>query len=165
MCDGVDQEAAAGSLTNPQQLLLSALEEESNSPHHRLIIAYGTAFEPARLPAGVSRGRDPFELARAEPESYAYYEGFATRSTGPRWPIQRRSPIPHAWCVDRLGRVVDRTWVAVTPLAYRGVPLSLDVIGDLIVEESAGFLHTRGTFAMFADDADTMAQFLGLRER
>lgn len=158
--------------TNSQQLLLSALEEESHSPHHRLIITYGTAFEPARLPADVSPGRDrccalnSFELARAKPELYTYYEGFATRSTGSRWPIQHRSPIQHAWCVDRLGRVVDRTWVAVTPLAYRGVPLPLGLIGDFIVEQSAGFLNSResrGIFDIFGDQG--MAQLLGLGEQ
>jgi hypothetical protein len=44
-----------------------------------------------------------------------------------------------------------------------GVPMPLGVIGDWIVEESAGYLNTRDTFAMFGNDVECMARLLGLR--
>ncbi|HEV7943823.1 MAG TPA: hypothetical protein VGP17_13625 [Solirubrobacteraceae bacterium] len=152
-------------LHDPHKLLLSALEDESHSPHYRLLIEYGVPFDPSPLIAGVTPGRkrccalNSAELARQHPELYTYYEGVATHRTGPRWPIS------HAWCVDRHGHVVDRTWTfrTISPLAYRGVPMPLGVIGDWIVEESAGFLNTRDTFAMFGNDVECMARLLGLR--
>jgi hypothetical protein len=164
MGGSVDREAAIEPLANPHGLLLGALEEESHSPHHRLLIQYGVPFEPAPLPPEISPGKmrccawNSCELASAHPDLFTYYEGVATHRTGPRWPLS------HAWCVDRQGRVVDRTWTSRTtsPLAYRGVPLPLGVIRDWIVEESAGFLAARDTFAMFDDDVDSVARLLGL---
>jgi hypothetical protein len=38
----------------------------------------------------------------------------------------------------------------------------LGVIRDLIVEESAGFLAARDTFAMFDYDVESVARLLGL---
>jgi hypothetical protein len=164
MGDGVDLEAAVDSLADPHGLLLRALEEESHSPHHRLLIRYGISFEPEPLPSDVLPGKErccawnSCELATAEPESYTYFEGVATNRSGPSWPLS------HAWCVDRRGRVVDRTWTSRTTraLAYRGVPLPLGVIRDLIVEESAGFLAAPDTFAMFDYDVEIVARLLGL---
>jgi hypothetical protein len=136
MCDGDDQEAVTSPSSDFGGRLLSALKDESHSAHYRLIIHYGTSFRPADLPAGMMPGRErccafnSFHLAHDDPESYTYYEGIATNiSSGPGWPIS------HAWCVDAAGQVVDRTWVANKnkPLAYRGVPLPLEVIRDCIV--------------------------------
>lgn len=164
MRDSVDLEAEVDPLADPHGLLLRALEDESHSPHHRLLIRYGTLFEPAPLPSDVPAGKqrccawNSYELATAEPESYTYFEGVATNRSGPSWPLS------HAWCVDRQGHVVDRTWPSRTTgaLAYRGVPLPLGVIRDLIVEESAGFLSARDTFAMFDYDVESVARLLGL---
>ncbi|MFZ2050222.1 MAG: hypothetical protein WAU69_04730 [Solirubrobacteraceae bacterium] len=167
MCDGDDREAVVDPSTDFGGKFLSALEAESHSAHYRFIIHYGTSFRPTDLPSGVTPGKErccawnSFHLARENPESYSYYEGLATHiSASPGWPIS------HAWCVDPAGHVVDRTWVAekIKPLAYRGVPLPLEVIRECIVEESAGFLDAQGTFAMFNDDIQRMAQFLGLGE-
>lgn len=164
MADSVDHESAVDPLLDAHKLLLGALEDESHSPHYRLIVEYGRPFDPAPLVASVSPGRErccalnSSELARQNPELYTYYEGVATQRAGPRWPIS------HAWCVDRQGNVVDRTWTSrtISPLAYRGVPLPLGVIGDLIVEESAGFLNAPDTFAMFGNDVESVARLLGL---
>jgi hypothetical protein len=165
VCDGCGHPDVADPSTDFGTQLLSALEAESHSSHYRFVIHYGTSFGPTDLQSGVMPGKEhccawnSFQLARENPESYTYYEGIATNiSSGPGWLIS------HAWCVDTAGQVVDRTWVAkkIKPLAYRGVPLPLEVIHDCIIEESAGFLDAQGTFTMFNDDIERMAQFLGL---
>src|SRR3954451_4824354 len=92
---------------DPQQVLRDLLAEEGQEvPLSRLLHRYGTDSEPAYrpdlIPVGVKKYcfRNSLRLATENP-GFEYVEGVVIPATIERC-AQR-----HAWCVDRVGRVID----------------------------------------------------------
>jgi hypothetical protein len=144
-------------MPDPAGQLLAALQDEDHYAPHRLVIAYGTGYEPAPLPSGVEAGKpnccfaNSYRLASSNDE-LTYVEGYATTTAGPTMP-QR-----HAWCIDRSGRVVDVTWAELStpPRAYRGLALPPEIVEPFAYDES------RGTLTGMSDRIDEITDALGL---
>lgn len=98
------------------------LEGWTHQSIEALVLAHGRAWTPQRRPAAYRKRafrqcfRNAFELAQDHPE-LTYVEGYADAGI---------IPVEHAWCVDRVGRVVDPTWRAAKTAesAYFGVALA-----------------------------------------
>lgn len=113
----------------------------------RMLLKYGTAFDPSPLPEDVPVMEprccylNSYTLARQQPERLTYYEGFAAMVGNNGWGVA------HAWCVDPDGRVVDATWPNVTsdrPAAYLGLALPLDTVERFVGVESHGTISEWG---------------------
>lgn len=81
------------------------------------LLRHGREWEPARLPKNIHRGqmgecyRNASLLAISK-RDLTYIEGVALNII----------PVGHAWCIDRLGRVVDNTWPEPQRCQYFGIP-------------------------------------------
>ncbi|MDE3039662.1 MAG: hypothetical protein KGJ82_03660 [Nitrospirota bacterium] len=91
---------------------------------HRFLERYGRPWHPAPLPNSVPRGpenqcwNNARDLALAH-SAWSYVEGVVPL------PCKKGDvPIPHAWCVDEHGVVIDNTWPDALPQPqhYVGVP-------------------------------------------
>jgi hypothetical protein len=95
----------------------------------RFLLEHGTAYKGRALPKkyGAARGalgwcfRNAAGLALID-DNLTYVEGYAVdhESGG--------SPIHHAWCIDRHGRVIETTWQNVTKAEYFGVPIEAELL-------------------------------------
>lgn len=93
-----------------------------NSPED-LVLSLGRAWSPAPLPAGI----EPMAIKQCFTNAYllaarrsdlTYVEGYAAGVI----------PVHHAWCVDRLGNVVDPTWAS-HPRTARGLAAGTEYMG------------------------------------
>jgi len=124
----------------------------------RFLIAHGQVFAPSPRPEDTPQGtmRDcfanAFRLATDEPAHVTYYEGVGKVTD---WPLV----LPHAWCVDQQGRVIDPTWHhdhTNAPEVYCGLPLPLTMVEPQANSESFG------TFYAYLRRATEFAQELDL---
>lgn len=114
---------------------------------HAYILHRGVLFEAAALPADVAKGtkrecyRNAGELALAEPEKYAYVEGYAHSVLA----------VSHAWCVTRDGQVVDPTWDDAKQCAYVGIPMATEFLSMQVLKSKVwgvfGEMPRRATLA------------------
>lgn len=88
------------------------------------LLKHGRVWSPKVTPQDVRRGKarrcyvNAFELALANPGRYFYVEGYATSAI----------PVPHAWCVDRQGRVIDRTPYWEESTDYFGIKFTIKTL-------------------------------------
>ncbi|MBO4228520.1 hypothetical protein [Bradyrhizobium neotropicale] len=104
----------------------------------RFLLEHGTAYKGRELPKKYSaaRGalgwcfRNAAGLALID-DNLTYVEGYAVNHES------GGSPIHHAWCVDRRGRVIETTWQNVTKAEYFGMPIE----GELLAVELSRVNH------------------------
>lgn len=103
-----------------------------NNPLARFILEHGQAFEPAPLPADVSRGEPKNCFANSgklavDNERFVLVEGYALSLI----------PVEHAWLWDtQTGKLVDPTWRddVARDAAYFGIPIQRDYLVGKILE-------------------------------
>jgi hypothetical protein len=123
-----------------------------------MLVNYGQAFEPNPLPADFRPAElgscylNAFLLASSSPNRLTYFEGVATTAENPDWAM------PHGWCVDTSGSVIDPTWAheSVHPTAYRGLALPLNIV------EPHAKTRSGGTFSALNYDMPYIAEVLGI---
>jgi hypothetical protein len=85
--------------------MCQSLARHPNSTYAYLL-DHGQEWGPVIAPADVKPGppkhcyQNSYRLAAHHPGRFFYVEGYALGVI----------PVPHAWCVDRAGRVIDCTW-------------------------------------------------------
>jgi hypothetical protein len=91
--------------------LRAFLDSEGNNRNWwvRMLLRYGQGFGPWPLPDDIPVMRErccylnSFTLATEQPDRLTYVEGYGVFAKADSWGM------PHAWCVDRSGHVVDAT--------------------------------------------------------
>jgi len=93
------------------------------------VLKYGQAFEAARRPKGMRKGRagscfiNALLLAMDEHFSYTYVEGYG---------CSEGHFVHHAWCINDNGEVLDRTWDKPEECSYFGIPFLASFIREQV---------------------------------
>lgn len=95
------------------------------SSYEELVLDLGVSSTDARLEVSgpIKHCYMNAFMAAVENEGWSYVEGYAHNII----------PVPHAWCLDEKGIVVETTWESVGT-EYYGVPLSLDWVMRVAAE-------------------------------
>lgn len=95
------------------------------------VLQLGSGFPWRPLPDGMRMraAKQCYEnaarLTLREPKKFLYVEGIA---------LGVIAPVPHAWCIDREGYVVDPTWRNVDERRYFGVPFETSYLRRRLYE-------------------------------
>lgn len=142
----------------PKEELLAALERDKHDLPYRLILEFGTDFEPMCMPSDVEEGepghcfRNAFDLASESDSKLRYVEGYACVEGA--WPL----PYRHGWCIDESDCVIDPTWGTARkmPLALRGVILPLDLVKPFCGGRTRGALEGLDELGRFDEVLDAL---------
>jgi hypothetical protein len=121
-------------LEHTRDMMAAMPNRSSEAPYSSLydfVLREGMActFTGKLRPPGIEKMPDhecfanAYALASAEPERFAYVEGFACGLI----------PLAHAWVIDMDGNVVDPTWAEKDTREFLGVPLCLGYVNRIIL--------------------------------
>lgn len=142
----------------PREELLNALTMDKHYLPFRLVLEFGTDYDPAVMPDDVAEGQprccfnNAFELARSSDSALRYVEGYACLDGAWIYPSR------HGWCIDDEDRVIDPTWGTPRklPLALRGVVLPLALAKPFCDEFTSGALEGLGDLGRFDEVLDAL---------
>lgn len=95
-----------------------------------IIIKLGRWFKPTERPADMVKGadkecyRNAGLLAIEKSKELVYVEGFADSGF---------FPMPHAWCVNKKGHVIETTWSSAGKV-YFGIPFNTEFLNTVILK-------------------------------